>query len=78
MGKKTEAAALLIPESKVGTTPIVEANERKGVGRQTDRHREIETETGSVTQTAQEIETGIVAATETESAHTNVEAQQDI
>jgi hypothetical protein len=33
---------------------------RKGVGRETDATREIETETGSVTQTAQEIETGIV------------------
>ena len=37
---------------------------RKGVGRETDTTREIETEAGSVTQTAQEIETGIVAATE--------------
>jgi hypothetical protein len=52
------------------TTTIVEANvveTRKGLGRDsdTDTPREIETETGSVTQTAQAIETGIVAATET-------------
>ncbi len=40
---------------------------RKGVGRETDTTREIETETGSVTQTAQKIETGVLAATETES-----------
>ena len=37
------------------------------VGRETGTPREIETETGSVTQTTQEIETGIVAAIETES-----------
>ncbi len=37
---------------------------RQGVGRETDTTREIETETGSMTQTAQEIDTGIVAATE--------------
>ncbi len=36
---------------------------RKGVGRETDTTREIEAEAGSVTQTAHEIETGIVAAT---------------
>jgi hypothetical protein len=56
--------------AQVGNTTIVEANAvetRKGVGRRIDTPREIETETGSVTQTAQEIETGIVAATETES-----------
>ena len=49
------------------TTTIVEANAvetRKGVGRRTDTPREIETETGSVTQTAQEIDTGIVAVIE--------------
>ena len=40
---------------------------RKGVGRETDTTREIEAEAGSVTQTAQEIETGIVAPTEKES-----------
>jgi hypothetical protein len=33
------------------------------VGRETGTPREIETQTGSVMQTAQEIETGIVAAT---------------
>ena len=37
---------------------------RKGVGRETDTKREIETETGSVTQAAQEIDTGIAAVTE--------------
>ena len=50
----------------MGTT-IVDANAveaRKVVGRETDTSIEIETETGSVTQTAQEIETGMVAATE--------------
>ena len=36
---------------------------RKGVRRETDTKREIETEAGSVTQTEQEIETGIVATT---------------
>jgi hypothetical protein len=36
----------------------------KGVGRETDTTREKEAEAGSVTQTAQEIETGIVAATD--------------
>ena len=40
---------------------------RKCVGRDTDTEREIETEADSVAQTAQEIETGTVAATETES-----------
>ena len=33
---------------------------RKGLGRETDATRETETETGGVTETAQEIETGIV------------------
>ena len=43
---------------------------RKGVGRETDTTtREIETETGGVMQAAQEIETGNVAATETNSTH---------
>ena len=43
---------------------------RKGVGRETDTTtREMETETGSVMQAAQEIETGTVAATETNSTH---------
>ena len=36
---------------------------RKGAGRETHT-REIETETGSMTQTAQEIETGILAETD--------------
>jgi hypothetical protein len=52
--------------AQVGTTTIVEAKAvetRKGVGRETDTTREIEAEAGSVTQTAHEIETGIVAAT---------------
>ncbi len=40
---------------------------RKGVGRETDTTREIEAEAGSVAQTAQEIEIGIVPATERES-----------
>ena len=39
---------------------------RKGVGRETDTTRGMETEAGSVKQTAQEIETGIVAATKKE------------
>ena len=54
----------------MGTITIVEANAvktRKGVGREADTPREMETETGSVTQTAKEIETGIAAATEKES-----------
>ena len=43
---------------------------RKGVGRETDTTtREMETETGSVMQAAQEIEIGTVAATETNSTH---------
>ena len=56
--------------AQAGTTTIVEAKAvetRKGVGRETDTTREIEAEAGSVTQTAQEIETGIVAPTEKES-----------
>ena len=40
---------------------------RKGDGRETDTTREIETETGSMTQTAQEIETVIVVVTGTKS-----------
>ena len=36
-------------------------------GRQKDRYNELETEAGSATQTAQEIETGTVVATEKES-----------
>ena len=45
--------------AQAGTTTIVEAtavDTRKVVGRETDTTREIETETGSVTQTAQEID----------------------
>ena len=56
--------------AQAGTTTIVEAKAvetRKGVGRETDTTREIEAEAGSVTQTAHEIETGIVAPTEKES-----------
>ena len=56
--------------AQVGTTTIVEAKAvetRKGVGRETDTTREIKAEAGSVTQTAQEIETGIVAPTEKKS-----------
>ncbi len=56
--------------AQAGTTTIVEAtavDTRKVVGRETDTTREIETENDSVAQTAQEIEPGIVAATETES-----------
>ena len=40
---------------------------RKWVGRETDTTRGIETEASSVTHTAQQIETGIVAASEKES-----------
>ena len=56
--------------AQAGSTTIVEAKAveaRKGDGRETDTTRERETETGSMTQTAQEIETGIVVATGTES-----------
>ena len=56
--------------AQAGTTTIVEAKAvetRKGVGRETDTTREIETQAGSVMHTAQEIETGIVAATEKDS-----------
>jgi hypothetical protein len=56
--------------AQAGSTTIVEAKAveaRKGDGRGTDATRERETETGSITQTAQEIETGIVVATGTES-----------
>jgi hypothetical protein len=59
---------------QAGTTTIVEAKAvetRKGVGREADTTREIETEAGDVTLTAQEIETGIVAATETESTRSS-------
>ena len=61
---------LATSEHLAGTTQasvLVTVETRKGVGRETDTTREIEREAGSVTQTAQEIETGIVAATEKES-----------
>ena len=51
----------------MGATTIVEAKAvetKKGVGRVSNTPREIETETGSVTQIAQEIESGIVEEVE--------------
>jgi hypothetical protein len=54
--------ATALPQQE-GTDNIVEAKrfgDEEGAGRETDATREIVTETGSVPQTAQEIETGIV------------------
>ncbi len=58
---------LATSEHLAGTTQasvLVTVETRKGVGRETDTTKEMETEAGSVTQTAQEIETGIVETTE--------------